>query len=117
MGFIALSVLFTVTVSAGNLTFLENSIDNPVDKVHSVQAKSSFGMYLLIDSEAESVVSVSQPDTLPLSYDEDSPKTNGLQFRSHKLSLIQGSKSQNYDYIFLNNSFSKDIIFPFHSFW
>ena len=113
----ALFLLFTASVNAANLAFSENSIENSVGKDHLIQVKSKFGMFFLIDSEIESVFSISQPDTIPLSFDEDKSKTNELLIRSHKLTLTQGSKTKYYGDIFLKNTFAKDIIFPFHSFW
>ena len=112
-----LNTLFKVSVSAENLSFSETSLDDSVEKGHVVQSLSSMGMYLYIDTEAESLVSISQPDNLPLSSDDEISKTDGLLYKSHKLSLAYANRLQNYDQDFFSNSFKKEIIFPFHSFW
>ncbi|GEQ85807.1 hypothetical protein ULMS_13150 [Patiriisocius marinistellae] len=115
--FIVLSVLLSVSVSAGNLAFLESSIDAPVTEEHSVQSKATIGMYFLLRSEAEFLVNVPKPDSILFSFEDETSKTNGLLNRSRKLSLYKGGKSQYFNLIFLNNSFLKDIMYPFHSFW
>jgi hypothetical protein len=114
--FLVLSLLFKVSVSAGNVSFSKISVGNSVEN-QKVQSLSNVGMYLYIDTEAELVVGESQPDILPLSFDEDIRKSDGLLKRSKKLSLAVGCALQNYDRDFFNKSFTKEIIFPFHSFW
>jgi hypothetical protein len=74
-------------------------------------------MYFYIDTEAESLVSESQPDFLLLSFDDDKSKSDGLLNKSKALSLALSVTLQNYDRDFFNKSFTKEIIFPFHSFW
>ncbi|WP_142784046.1 hypothetical protein [Changchengzhania lutea] len=117
IGFLFLSVLFKVSVSTENVSFSEIPIHNSVEKSHGVQSLSTMGMYLYIDTEAESLVSISHPDNLPLSCDDEISKTDGLLHRSRKLSLAYGNTLQNYNRDFFNKSFNKEIIFPFHSFW
>lgn len=114
--FLVLSVLFKVTVSAENLSLTETSIDNSVKNDHSAQSISSLGIHFYIGTEVESLVSISQPEHLPL-VDVELSKKDGLLNRSLKLSLAFGSSFQNYARNFFNISFIKEIIFPFHSFW
>ncbi|WP_438711506.1 hypothetical protein ACSTS3_01965 [Aquimarina muelleri] len=115
--FILLSVLFKISISAKNTSFSEISIDNSIEKNHSVQSLLNLEMYLYIDTETEPLVRVSQPDNLPLSPDNKTSKKDGLLNRSHQLSLAYSHHFQNYDRDFFNKSFKKQIIFPFHSFW
>lgn len=115
--FLILSVFFTVSVGAGNVTFLDNSIYNSVEKEHSLQAKSNLGMYLFVDTEIEWANSTSEPDTLPSSLDDEISSKDGLLKRSYNLSLTQNFKLQNYNRDFFSKTLVKEIIFPFHSFW
>lgn len=115
--FLVLSVLFNTTVSAENVLLTGISIDNSVKKDHSVQSFSNQRIHFYIDTEVESLVSVSQPDNLPSSPDDEISKKDGLRNRSLKLSLAFGSSFQNYTLNFFNISFKKELIFPFHSFW
>ena len=115
--FLFLSVLFKVSVNAENLSFSKISLDDSIEKGHVVQSLSSMGMYLYIDTEAEYLLSISQPDNLPLSSDDEISKTDGLLHRSHKLSFAYANRLQNYDQDFFSKYFKKEIIFPFHSFW
>jgi hypothetical protein len=94
--------------------FSETSIGKSFED-HAVLSLSNLGMYVY--TEVESVVGESQPNILPLSFDDEISKSEGLLKRSKKLSLALGYKLQNYDRDFSNKSFTKKIIFPFHSFW
>lgn len=107
----------SVSVNAENLSFLDTANAVSIDKEQSVQSKVAIGSHFLIVTEAESVVTFPQPERVPFSFDDVTSKSNGLRIRSQRLFLNQVSKSQSYDLIFLDNSFSKDIIYPFHSFW
>ena len=115
--FFVFSVLFNVTASAETLSLTGISIDNSVEKDHSTQSFSSLGINFYMDAEIEPLISISQPDNLPSSLDDEISKKDGLLNRSLKLSLAFGSSFQNYDRNFFNISFKKEILFPFHSFW
>lgn len=112
-----LSVLFIVSVSAGNVTFSDYSSNYTLEQESTVEAKSNYELHLHLGTEVQSILGLSRPDILRLSQDRHLFNTDGLLSRSTYLSLNQGGKTVDYDYIFIHNSFIKDIIFPFHSFW
>ncbi|WP_405368319.1 hypothetical protein [Nonlabens sp. Asnod2-A12] len=117
INFIVLSVLFVVSVSAGNVTFSDHLIEYPIEDTATVQAASSYHHHLFIGANVPSIVHLSAPERSRLTTDHYYFHTTGLLNRSSYLTLNQGSKTIKYDYIFIHHSFIKDIIFPFHSFW
>lgn len=115
--FFILTVFLTVSVSAENIVFSENHTFNSEVQSDKVQSVSHHGISIFIDTESESFVSNAQPDTFPFSIEDGTTKTHGLRHKSTKLSLVQNCKFKIYNRQCLSQFFTKDIIFPFHSFW
>ncbi|MEO9952194.1 hypothetical protein [Nonlabens sp.] len=117
INFIALSVLFIVSVSAGNVTFSDHLIEYPIEDTATVEATSYYHHHLLIGADVQSIVHLAAPERSRLTTDHFSYHAYGLLNKSSFLSIKEGSKNVSYDYIFIHHSLIKDIIFPFHSFW
>ena len=99
------------------MTFSDHLIEYPIEDTATVEATSSYHHQLFIGADVQSIVHLSVPERSRLTTDHYSYHTNGLLNRSAYLSINQGGKTLDYDYIFIHNSFIKYIIFPFHSFW
>lgn len=117
IGFFLLTVLFKASVSAENVSVSENTTTDSVEKTDNVKAVSHQGISIFIDTETESIISGSQPDILPLSFEDTKVKINGLHQRSQDLSNVQNCKFQIYDCECFNKYLTKELIYPFHSFW
>jgi hypothetical protein len=117
IGFFLIAVLSAASVSADNFSFPEHSAIDSIKPNARAQFAPRHRLFNFIDTEVETIISISQPDVLPLSFEDITTKTYGLRQRSYDLSNVQDCKFIIYNCECFNQFSVKEIIFPFHSFW